>query len=139
MTAGNAAAPRREEENKMETLTLTRSTAPRKDPRLVIYNIEGRTGSVQFLSTLFGGTQVSQGNPPEKLTLSGTFAPPRAKETPEERKARLAAITPEQKLAAMEAKIAKMKAKLAAGTAGATTTGGTTPTLKPAPQQKGKK
>ena len=120
----------------MENLTLVRSTAARKDPRLVIYNIEGRTGSVQFLSTLFGGTQSSQGNPPEKLTLSGTFAAPKPKETPEERKARLAAITPEQKLSAMEVKIAKMKAKLAAPTAAA-----------PAPkaeiskpvQQKGKK
>ncbi len=35
----------------METITLVRSTAPRKDQRLVIYNIQGRTGSVQFLST----------------------------------------------------------------------------------------
>lgn len=31
----------------METITLTRSTAPRKDQRLVIYNIEGRKGSPQ--------------------------------------------------------------------------------------------
>ena len=60
-------------------ITLVRSSAARKDPRLVIYNIEGRTGSVQFLSTLFGGTQTSQGNPPERMTLVGEFAPPRVK------------------------------------------------------------
>jgi hypothetical protein len=39
----------------MKNLTLGRSTAARKTNRLVIYKIEGRTGSVQFLSTLFGG------------------------------------------------------------------------------------
>jgi hypothetical protein len=98
----------------MESLKLVRSVAPRKEQRLVIYNIEGRKGSVQFLSTLFGGNQNDQGNPPETLTLTGTFAAPPRKETPEERKARLAAITPEQKLAAMEAKLAKMRAKIAA-------------------------
>lgn len=98
----------------METLTLRRSTAARRDQRLVIYNIEGRTGSVQFLSTLFGGSQKDQGNPPERLTLTGTFAPPKPKETAEERKARLAAITPEQRLAKLEQRVAKMKAKVAA-------------------------
>ena len=82
----------------METITLTRSTAPRKDQRLVIYNIEGRKGSVQFLSTLFGSNQTAQGNPLPTLTLTGVFAPPPKKETPEERKARLAAITPEQRI-----------------------------------------
>ena len=97
----------------METITLVRSTAPRKDQRLVIYNIQGRTGSVQFLSTLFGGSQTDQGNPPATLTLTGTFAAPKPKETPEERKARLKAITPAERLAKMEARVAKMKAKLA--------------------------
>lgn len=116
----------------METITLVRSTAPRKDPRLVIYNIEGRIGSVQFLSTLFGGNQVSQGNPPATLTLTGTFAPPKPKETPEERKARLKAITPAERLAKMEARIAKMKAKLAAAPT-------TAPTAAPAPPTEGAK
>jgi len=92
-------------------LTLTRSNAPRKDDRLVIFNIEGRTGSVQFLKTLFAKDGI-----PATLTLTGTFAPPKAKETKEERKARLAAITPAMRLAKMEERVAKMKAKLAAPT-----------------------
>ena len=91
----------------MENLTLVRSTAPRKDPRLVIHNIEGRTGSVQFLSTLFGGSQITRGNPPATLTLTGPFPPPKPKETPE------------QRLAKMEARLLKMKAKLATVTAAA--------------------
>lgn len=105
----------------METLKLTRSAAPRKTNRLVIYNIEGRTGSVQFLSTLFGGSKDSVGNPPAELELMGEFAPARVnkpKETAEERKARLAALpklTPAERLAKMEEKVAKAKAKLAAG------------------------
>jgi hypothetical protein len=103
----------------METLKLVRSTAPRKEQRLVIYSIEGRKGSVQFLSTLFGGNQHSQGNPPSTLVLTGTFAPPPKKETPEERKARLASITPEMKLAAMEKRVAAMKAKIAAASTAA--------------------
>jgi len=99
-------------------ITLVRSSAARKDPRLVIYNIEGRTGSVQFLSTLFGGTQTSQGNPPERMTLVGEFAPPRVKETPAERKARLALLpklTPAEKIAKAEERLAKMKMALVAG------------------------
>src|SRR5262245_58105812 len=106
----------------METITLVRSTAPRRDPRLVIYKLEGRTGSVQFLSTLFGGNQKDQGNPPTTLTLTGTFAAPKPKETPAERKARLAAITPAERLAKMEERVAKMKAKLAASDGGAAPT-----------------
>lgn len=100
-------------------LVLTRSNVDRKNKRLVIYNIEGRTGSVQFLSTLFGGDQKSQGNPPEKLTLSGEFAEPKqpkAKETPEERKARLAALpkpTLAEKVAKAEERAAKLREKLA--------------------------
>ena len=97
----------------MKTITLVRSTAPRKDQRLVIYNIQGRTGSVQFLSTLFGGSQTDQGNPPPTLTLTGTFAAPKPKETPEEREGAPQAIMPAGRLAKMEARVAKMKAKLA--------------------------
>lgn len=109
----------------MKNLNLTLSKAPRKDKRLVIYNIEGRTGSVQFLSTLFGGDQDSQGTPPEKLTLNGEFAEPKAKvakvnETPEERKARLKALpklTLAEKVAKAEQRTSKLKAKLEADAA----------------------
>jgi hypothetical protein len=40
------------------------------------------------------------------VTLTGEFAPPKAKETLEERKARLAGITPAEKLARMEERLA---------------------------------
>ena len=70
----------------MDNITLIRSTNQRKNPRLVIFTIEGRQGSVQFFRTLFAKDGV-----PAKLTLTGTFAPPRVKETTEERKARLKA------------------------------------------------
>ena len=104
---------------KMAELVLTRSTADRKSKRLVIYNFEGRKGSVQFLSTLFGGDQKSVGNPPDKLTLIGEFAEPKVakpKETPEERKARLAALpkpTLAEKVAKAEERAAKLREKLA--------------------------
>ena len=52
---------------------------------------------------------------PERVTLTGEFAPPKAKETPEERKARLAGITPAEKLARNGRAIARMRAKLAKG------------------------
>lgn len=106
-------------------LTLTKSTAPRKSKRIVIYNIEGRTGSVQFLSTLFGGSQKDEGNPPEKLTLTGEFAEPKvakAKETKEERKARLAALpklTLAERVAKAEEKANKLREKLAKAAAAA--------------------
>jgi hypothetical protein len=86
-----------------------RSTAQRKNPRLVIFNIEGRPGSVQFFRTLFDKDAV-----PATLRLTGEFAEPRAKLTAEERKARRKAMTPAERLAQMEKRVAKMKAKLAA-------------------------
>ena len=106
-------------------LKLTLSPAPRKSKRIVIYNIEGRTGSVQFLSTLFGGSQTDGGNPPATLTLTGEFAEPKVaapkvKETPEERKARLAAmpkLTLAEKVAKAEKRAAELREKLAKGTA----------------------
>lgn len=106
-------------------LVLTKSPAPRKSKRIVIYNIEGRTGSVQFLSTLFGGDQKNEGTPPEKLTLSGEFAEPKVKvakekETPEQRKARLAALpklTLAEKIANAEKRAEELRAKLAKQTA----------------------
>ena len=130
-----AATPSRRPMN-METLKLTISTAPRKSKRLVIYNIEGRTGSVQFLSTLFGGSQTDPGTPPASLELSGEFATPkpkavpRASETPEERKARLAALpklTLEEKVAKQEERTNALRAKLAAQKAAAEAAAATAP------------
>jgi hypothetical protein len=131
----------------MKNLTLTRSTAPRKTARLVIYNIEGRTGSVQFLSTLFGGDQKTQGNPPATLTLTGEgFAEPRQKETKEERKARLALLpkpTLQQKAASLRERLAKMEAKLNAPATVVpvepTPAAPTTPAAAPAPKTSKKK
>src|SRR3954469_9591204 len=62
---------------KME-ITLVRSSSQRKNPRLVVFNIQGRSGSVQFFRALFPNDDV-----PATLTLSGTFAEARATETPE--------------------------------------------------------
>jgi rRNA maturation protein Rpf1 len=97
-------------------LTFTRSKAARKDDRLVIFNFaDGRPGSVQFLRTAFP-EQV-----PETITMSGDFAEKtervaKAKETPEERKARLAnlpKLTLAEKVAKAEERAAKLRAKLA--------------------------
>lgn len=117
----SATEPIQKEKN-MASITLTRSNTERKNPRLVIYNIEGRTGSVQFLSTLFGGSQDSQGNPPETLTLNGDIpdAKPRevkVQETKEQRKARLAALpkpTLAEKFQKSQERTEALRAKLAA-------------------------
>ncbi len=103
---------------KVMDITLVKSNAPRKSDRLVIFNLEGRTGSVQFLKTLFGSSV------PATLTLSGEFAEPKIKvakvaETKEERKARLAAVlkpTLAERVARAEERTAKLKAKLQAST-----------------------
>ena len=114
-TAPEAPSASTVQEHKMN-LIFTRSKAERKDPRLVIFNFaDGRPGSVQFLRTAFGD------NIPETITMSGEFAEKtekvaKAKETPEARKARLAALpklTLAEKVAKAEARVAKMKAKLA--------------------------
>jgi hypothetical protein len=92
-------------------INLVRSPKQRKNPRLVIFTIEGRPGSVQFFRTLFPKDM------PARLTLSGEFAAPKVKETPEQRKARLKALpklTPAERLARMEKRVANMRAKLAA-------------------------
>ena len=118
-----AATPPNHRSMKHMDLVLTRSKAPRKTNRLVIYNIKGRSGSVQFLSTLFGGSQKEIGNPPETLTLSGEFAEPKpvkAKMTAEERKALRAAQpkpTLAEKIAKAEARMAALRAKLEAAEA----------------------
>ena len=93
-------------------ITLVRSAAQPKNPRLVVFKIDGRPGSVQLYRTLFAKDAV-----PARLTLTGEFAEPKAKETPEERRARLKALpklTPAERLAKMEERLAKMKARLAA-------------------------
>jgi hypothetical protein len=88
-------------------IQLTRSTAPRKTDRLVIYD-GGHLHSVQFLRTAFGDTI------PETITVSGEFAAPKPKETPEERKARIAAMSPIDKIAAAEARARKTLARIEA-------------------------
>lgn len=83
---------------------------------VAFYQGEGLKGSVRFLTSQFADA------PPAQLAVSdGSFAVAEAKvkETKEERKARLAALTPEQKqeaarvrLAADEKRLAKRKAAL---------------------------
>jgi len=98
----------------MTTLKLTRSDKTRKT-LMVVFTVDGRPGSVRFAKSLFVDQQ-----PPATLSITDdTFAGPRKQETKEERKARLAAmpkLTPAEQLAKLEAKIAKMKAKLATTT-----------------------
>lgn len=112
------------DDRKHMDINLVPSTASRKDKRLVIFNFEdGRAGSVQFLKTLFGD------NTPGALTLSGDSlseakpkAAPKVKETPAERKARMAMLpklTPAQKLAKAEEKVAALRKKLEAAQASA--------------------
>lgn len=93
-------------------ITLSKSAKPRKSTRLVIFNLDGRTGSVQFLRTLFGETV------PDTLILSGDFAEPvvkvvKAKLTKEQRAA-LPKLTAAEKLIRAERRVAAMRAKLAA-------------------------
>lgn len=98
-------------------LTLTRNDKPRKNARVAVFNIEGRQTSVSLPKSLFEG-----GNAPDSLELNSaaSFASApvaKAKETPEERKARLAALpklTLAQKIESREKQIVAMKAKLAA-------------------------
>lgn len=97
-------------------LDFTRSNTTRKDDRLVIFNFaDGRAGSVQFLRSAFGETV------PNAISMEGDFAEKTAKaekvkETPEERKARLAALpkpTLADRVKKAEEKAAKLRAKLA--------------------------
>ena len=88
-------------------LKLTRNDAPRRS-NMAVFAVDGCHGSVRFSKSLFVNKQA-----PATLTLSdAAFAGPRVKETAEQRKARLKAMTPAEKLARMEARIAKMKARL---------------------------
>lgn len=90
-------------------LTLSLKPGVRKSDRLVIYDLPDRKGSVQFLRTLFGDEV------PQTIVVSGDFAPPATRkvtETKEERKVRLAAETPADKIARAEARIARLKEKM---------------------------
>lgn len=99
-----------------QTITLTLNEAPRKSERLIFYT-GGHIHTVQFLKTAF-----PEGVPPKTLTITGNFAEvpapkvPRAKETPEERKARLAAmpkLTLAEKVAKAEKRAQELREKLA--------------------------
>jgi hypothetical protein len=115
-------------------LSLTRNDAPRRS-QMFVYGVEGRSGSIRFSKGLF----VNQ-TAPATLTLSdAAFAGPRVKETPAERKARRALITPAERLARMETRIAKMKAALAAPQPKATQKVIATPAPSPLPKANGAK
>lgn len=104
------AAPARSQ-NIMD-ITLNRSTATRKDERLVIFEYaDGRAGQVQFLRSAFPETI------PSSITMSGEFAErvektPKAKLTKEER-ALLPKPTLAEKVAKAEERAAKLREKLA--------------------------
>lgn len=110
--ATSPAAP--EQTHTMITISLTRNDKKRKS-NAVAYIAEGYAGSVRFSKSFFADK-----TGPASLTLSAEeFAnarQARAKMTPEERKAARAAqpkLTPEQKLAKIEERAAKLRAKIA--------------------------
>jgi len=96
-------------------IALKRNDGPRKNARVAVFDVEGRKSAVTFPKSLFGD------NVPTDLMLQSDapFAEvkaPKPQETKEERKARLAAmpkLTPEQKLAKLKERTAKLEAKLA--------------------------
>lgn len=96
-------------------LALKLNTEPRKNPRILVFDIEGRRASVAIPKSVFGDAAPSD----LMLQSDSPFADPKVakeKETPEARKARLAAmpkLTPEQKLAKLLDRAEKLKAKLA--------------------------
>lgn len=106
-----------EQEKKMEnetvatpTLTLTRKPATPK-ALSIQYGIDGRRGSVRFSKSLFATA-------PDTITIPviDGMAEVKRKETKEERKARLQAMpkkTAAEKLAALEKKAERLRAKLA--------------------------
>lgn len=119
------------EQTAMETVTLTRRTKERKNDKLVIFELAGRPElSVQFHRSAFP-EQI-----PTSISITADLAPARvakAKETPEERKARLKALPKptleekarkaEERAAKLKEKLAKQQAKAAAPTTDATTVG----------------
>lgn len=105
-------------EKPMETVKLVLAPKQRKSKTLVIYNIEGRVGSVQFLRSLVGET------PAPTLELSGEFVAakeaaarvPRAKLSKEERAA-LPKPTLAEKVEKARLRAEKLQAKLDKATA----------------------
>lgn len=100
---------------KVMEITLKRSDKQRST-QMVVYTVDERPGSVRFSKTLFK----DKAAPPEVTLQSDAFAGPKEPkrvETKEERKARLAALpkpTAAEKLARLEAKIAKLRPKVEA-------------------------
>lgn len=113
--APSPASPARS--HKMQ-ITLNRSTATRKDERLVIFEYaDGRAGQVQFLRSAFPEAI------PDTITMEGDFAErvvktPKTKLTKEERAA-LPKPTLAEKLQAAEARAQKLRDKLAKDAANA--------------------
>jgi hypothetical protein len=121
-TQGNIAPAQKKE--KIMTLEFTHAPGARKDPRYVIFEFaDGRPGSIQFLRSAFPGEPTSEVGIPSTVSITGEFAEkaaPKPKESAEERKARLAnapKLTPAQKLARAEEKVARLRAKVAEATA----------------------
>ena len=106
MTTENAEYQNTENADGTRVLTLKQKPGARKSDRLVIFDYTDRPGSVQFLRTAFGETV------PETIQISGAFAGPRQKLTKEQRKERAKNMTPAEKLAAAEARVAKLREKL---------------------------
>lgn len=99
----------------IQNINLSRSDKQRST-QMVVYTVDGRPGSVRFSKTLFVNKAA-----PEKINAENfntVFAGPRvprAEETKEERKARIAAMpkpTAAEKVARLEAKLAKLRAKV---------------------------
>lgn len=106
-------------------IRLVRSDKERST-QMVVYGVEGRPGSVRFSKTLFKDKQ-----PPANVTLfTDAFAGPkeaRVEETKEQRKARLAALpkpTAAEKMARLEQKLDRLRAKAAKETPAAGETAG---------------
>lgn len=99
-----------------QLLTFTRNDKQRRSNMVVFDAPEGRRGSVRISKTLFGKDQVPQTVAIEHPNFA-TPKVPYAKMSAEERKAaRLARpkLTPAEKLARAEEKIAKLRAKVTA-------------------------
>lgn len=100
-------------------MELIKDTKERKgNGKSYHYHVEGLRGSVKISSTMFAGTTVPNSIPADSFGFGTPGA--KAGETKDERKARLAALpklTPAEKLAKLEAKVARAKAKLAGAAA----------------------
>jgi hypothetical protein len=116
--ATSAAAPAADASGgkKMAEVNLTRSDKQRSTQMVVFTFADGRPGSVRISKTAFADKKA-----PETLQLlTDAYAGPRIErksETKEERKARLAALpkpTPAEKLAKLQAKLAKLQAQVGA-------------------------